>query len=154
MSYSYESESGTLSWNCYFDFKPCSVLATAVTCLFFISSFTVFPPLTSFVSVIFETCGFLFCQNILWGWHASQNQRMHATCKKSVRDRQGCSFLSPCHTLEAREDHQRCQRQIQMNYNLEDDAIYLTATARFYTSADAGLNLLFWALFHISSHAL
>lgn len=143
MSYSYESESGTLSWNCYFDFKPCSVSATAVTCLFVIS-FTVFPPLTSFVSVRFETCGFLFCQNILWGWHAGQNQRMHATCKKSVRDRQGCSFLSPRHALEAREDHQRCQLQIQINYNLEDDAVHLTSTARFCTSANVSLNFLFF----------
>ena len=80
-------------------------------------------PLTSSVSVITETCGFLFCQNILWVWHGWGNQRMHATCCMTWR-RQPDSFFfffSFFPSLRLRGDHQRRQLETQINYNREDD---------------------------------
>lgn len=81
-----------------FEYIFCYVLS-AVISYFTVFSFVFFLPLTSLVSLIFEMCGFLFCQNILWVWHACQNQRMHATCCTSLRRRTGFFFFffpSPC----------------------------------------------------------
>lgn len=86
---------------------------------------------------------FLFCQNILWVWHACRNQRMHATCCTSLRRRTGFFlFFFPRRALEAFEDHQSCQLQTQINYNLEDDPIRLTSTVCFCSSIYVCAHLL------------
>lgn len=58
-------------------FVSLHLAACLSTELRFFNSFIVFP-LTALMSVIFETCGFLFCQNILWVWLVCRNQTVHA----------------------------------------------------------------------------
>lgn len=72
-------------------------------------------------------------------------------CMQHVK--QGFSFLSPRRALEGCEDHQRCQLQIQINYNLEDDPSSSSDIDCMFPLFML-VCIYFQALFHISSHAL
>lgn len=149
LSYSCESEETELQTckRCWWVYVQFCVISSDVNS-FIVSSFVFFFPSTALVSVIFETCGFLFSQNILRVWHVCSNQRVHATCCTSLLRRTGF-FSSPHRALEAGEDHQRCQLQTQINYYLEDDPVRLTSVPLFLFVC-----IYFQVLFHISSHAL
>lgn len=77
------------------------------------------------MSVIFETCGFLFCQKhpLGFGMHVEMKGCMQHVARVCEEGQDFPCFSTPPlrRHLEACVDHQRCQLQTQRNYNLRDD---------------------------------
>lgn len=128
-----------------FEFVSCSVLSTVIRHFtsFVVSSFVFFLSLTSFVSVIFEMCGFFVLPKHPLGLACMPKPKDACNMLyKSAKTDRIFLFFFPRRALEAFEDHQSCQLQTQINYNLEDDPIRLTSTVCFCSSIYVCAHLL------------